>query len=82
MSEENKILFYSLLSGDVYSVTEDELDNLDQFQIPIKAKPSGSCKKCHGRGYIGFDIHKKYYSMCKCTAKHIDRETITKMKVN
>ena len=61
MSNDNeKIKFYSLLSGEIYEVGRDELENLDQFQVPVKEMPSQSCKKCYGRGYIGFDIHRKY----------------------
>jgi len=74
-----KIIFYSLLSGQVYTVDSDEVENLDQFQVPIKKEPDHSCKKCYGRGYIGFDVHKKYYKMCRCINKHIDRELASEL---
>lgn len=78
---ESKVIFYSLLSGDVYELPEDELDNLDDFQIPLSKKPNSSCKKCYGRGYLGFDIHKKYYPMCRCVVKNIDRDRVKDVKI-
>ena len=30
------------------------------------ATAKAGCKKCHGRGYIGFDIIKGEYVGCKC----------------
>jgi hypothetical protein len=73
MNEKN-VIYYSLLSGDVYEVDFAEIDNLDEFQIPLLDYPNPKCNRCHGRGYVGYDTTKKYYLMCRCTSKYIDRE--------
>jgi hypothetical protein len=46
-------MIFSILTGEVYSVNEDELKNLDEFQAVLTKKFPSSCKKCHGRGYVG-----------------------------
>ena len=81
MSNNNIILIYSLLSGDVYEIPEDEFDNLDDFQIPLLKLPNKSCKRCYGRGYIGYDPVKKYYPMCRCIVKHLDRDRISNINL-
>ena len=81
MNKTDKIIFYSLLSGDVYELSIDEIDNLDEFQIPILRKPKHNCKRCYGRGYIGQDLIKKYYPICSCIGRHIDKERIKTMQL-
>jgi hypothetical protein len=76
MSEEKKVIYYSLVSGDVYEIPADEVENLDDFQIPLLRKPKSNCKTCYGRGYIGFDAQKKYYPMCRCIMSKIDKERL------
>lgn len=76
-----KLIYYSLLSGDVYEIAEDEVENLDEFQIPLTKMPKKNCKCCYGRGYIGYDAIKKYYPMCRCTTKNIDREKVSEIGV-
>ena len=69
-------LYYSLISGDMYYVQPDEINTLDNNQIPLVKKPSSSCKKCYGRFYMGFDPNKKYYIPCpKCMKSCIDWAT-------
>lgn len=76
MSDDIKITYYSLLSGDIYTISPDEVDNLDEFQVPLHKAPSDKCKHCFGRGYMGYDRAKQYYPMCKCVFKLIDREKV------
>lgn len=78
MIENKKIIYYSLLSGEIYEIEEDEIDNLDQFQIPLLKKPRRGCRKCWERGYIGYDPIKKYYPMCSCIIKNIDHDRVKK----
>ena len=78
MSKNDKLTYYSLLSGEIYEVEEDEIENLDQFQIPLLKGSKNGCKKCFERGYIGYDSMRKYYPMCKCIIKNIDRDRIQK----
>ena len=70
------MLYYSLLSGDVYEIDADEVGNLDEFQIQLTAPPKSNCDVCYGRGHIGYDVLKKYYPMCRCIMKKIDKERI------
>jgi RNA processing factor Prp31 len=75
MSDEKQELklFYSLISGEIYTVEADEVDNLDQYQIPLLQRPKDNCKKCYGRMYIGRDVHKDIYIIChKCAKKCVD----------
>jgi len=64
-------IFYSVFSGTIYSVYDQEEKNLDEGQIPLKSKPSHSCRVCFGRGYSHFDKEKGIYPICKCLRKHI-----------
>jgi hypothetical protein len=72
MSSELK-RFFSLLSGEIYQVEEDEIENLDQYQIPLLKSPPSNCKKCYGRMHIGYNQKLKIYEMCrKCVNKCVD----------
>lgn len=65
-------LFYSVFSGIIYDVCEDEVANLDNGQIPLIAKPKASCKRCYGRGYAAKDPARGLYYMCTCMSKVVD----------
>ena len=70
-------LFFSLITGNLYYVEADEVNNLDQAQLPLKQKPNSSCKKCYGRFYEGRDVIKNYYIPCsKCSQKCIDYDAL------
>ena len=83
MAEEKKLkLFFSMLSGEIYQIEEDEVKNLDQFQIPLKQRPNPSCKKCYGRGWIHHNITHRVYEMCRrCARKCIDFDSLKSTKV-
>ena len=78
--EYEKVIYLSLLSGDLYTVDSDETDNLDDFQVPLSEYPDKSCKKCYGRGYIGYNREQRVYQLCKCAAKRIDRSRVKEGK--
>ena len=70
---DNLKLFFSLISGDMYYVEEDEIKNLDKSQIPLTVKPKSNCKKCYGRFYTALETKKKYYIPCpRCMKKCVD----------
>lgn len=70
-------LYFSLFSGVIYEVAEDETQFLDPYQIPLKERPNSSCKKCFGRLYVGYNIITKHYDICKkCGHKAIDMEKL------
>lgn len=81
MQNDQKLVYYSLLSGEIYEIDADEVENMDQFQIPLTQRPK-QCKKCFNRGYIGYDSTLKYYPMCKCVLKCIDHSRIKDVKIN
>ena len=74
----NTKLFYRVFSGIIYDICADEVDVLDEGQIPLISRPKTSCKKCFGRGYDGFDAKRGLYSVCPCMRKHIDPTYIPK----
>jgi hypothetical protein len=39
---------------------------LKELFVESKASPDKNCKKCYGRGYIGFDYITKQILLCKC----------------
>jgi len=51
--------YFSTISGEIYTVEEDEEKNLDLYQIPLIKSFPRSCKKCFGRGYVGKHFSKK-----------------------
>jgi hypothetical protein len=63
---------YSVFSGTYYEVLEKDLKLLNTGQIPLKGKPSQSCKKCYGRGHIGRDQNTYSYEICNCIRKKVD----------
>jgi hypothetical protein len=65
-------LIYSVFSGTYYDVLDKDIKLLDIGQIPLTGKPSNSCKKCLGRGYIGRDIKTYAYEICNCIKRKID----------
>jgi len=70
-------LYYSLVSGDIYHIASDEINNLDRSQIPLVKRPSSSCKTCYGRFYMGFDPKKKCYVPCpKCMNRCVDWDAL------
>ena len=77
-------MFFSLTSGEIYQVQEDEVKNLDEHQVPLLKRPSDKCKQCYGRMYSGKHMQMTqqgwevdYYVPCpKCSKKCIDFNTI------
>ena len=37
--------------------------------VELKGKPKKSCRKCYGRGYIGFNTTTGKYIVCGCVKK-------------
>ncbi len=77
---QNK-LFFSLISGELYKVQEDEVKNLDNFQIPLVKPPLSHCRKCYGRMHIGFnDTHQRFEICHRCGRACIDFKAIEESK--
>lgn len=76
----NKKIFFSLFSGQVYELPEDEVLSADEGQIPLLNNPKPNCKKCYGRGYTDKDHHRNTYTPCKCIIKNLDRPAYEAMR--
>jgi len=76
MQTQSMKLIYSVFSGTYYDVLEKDVKMLDIGQIPLKGKPSNSCKRCLGRGHIGRDIKTYAFEICNCVRKKIDFDYI------
>ena len=75
-------LYFSLISGDMYYIEDDEINNLDKQQVPLTRKPDSNCKKCYGRFHTGFETIKKYYIPCpKCMRKCVDWEALKESEI-
>ena len=73
-------LVFSTITGDVIKVPEDELKHLQQTQVVLCKPFPRSCKKCFGRGYVGFDVKTQRPKICwKCMRKclHKDQPHLT-----
>ena len=82
MQMQTTKLIYSVFSGTYYEVLESDVKLLDIGQIPLTQKPSNSCKKCNGRGYIGRDIKTYAYEVCNCVRKKIDFDYLKSLMPN
>lgn len=75
----DKYLYFSLHTGEIYEVLEDEISTLNEFQVPLKCKPKSSCKNCYGRLHVGLNTLTQLYALCdSCSKKCIDWEKIKK----
>jgi hypothetical protein len=70
--KKDLLLYYSLVSGDIYYIMPDEIKNLPKHQLPLLKKPSSNCKHCYGRGYAGKDLKSNIYIPCRCMQKCFD----------
>lgn len=53
---------------DIVTYDKDNKRHVIKAQVPFA--PNSSCKKCHGRGYVGFDVKTKRPLLCgKCYSK-------------
>ena len=68
---KTKLYAFSVITGQVFDIDEDDVKTLFNYQIPITEQPNSKCKKCYGRGYTGIDANTKFYHMCPCTSKSI-----------
>ena len=67
----NDMYVYSLVTGQIYKTTTDDLPLLFPYQIPLINIPKNNCKFCYGRGYDSIDQKTSLYNPCKCIHKLI-----------
>jgi len=66
--------YYSLITGRVERILQDEIKLLEVYQIPLFKRPKSSCNKCYGKTYSNYDKFNKVYIPCSCVKKNIDTE--------
>lgn len=59
----------SIVTGEIFKIEKEDLKILYNYQIPLKSKPKGSCKKCYGRGYTSRDPKNGLHLLCRCISK-------------
>ena len=75
--DSNKRLYLSLTTSQLYLVEQDEVKNLDNQQLPLKAYPIESCHSCYGRGYSGKNASTGELVLCRrCMKACIDFDTL------
>lgn len=72
MNQNSYKYYFSIVTGQIVKILEDEVKLLEVYQIPLLKKPNTSCKKCYGRGYIGRSVDRQLYDPCSCIIKVID----------
>jgi hypothetical protein len=66
-------LYFSAYSGEIEEIAPELEEALSIHYIPLKERPSKSCKKCYGRFHTGQNFHTKVYALCqRCARKYID----------
>lgn len=66
------IPIFNTYSGEIYEIKDTELKNIQEGEIPLQKHPRTSCKKCYGRGYIGFvGLHHMYKPCTHCIEKQV-----------
>lgn len=48
----------------------------------LKVTPKSSCRHCHGRGYVGTNVHTRKKIICRCVKKAFDRANRQRMAEN
>ena len=73
MNPKNLRAMFSLITGEIFYIQEDEIKNFNQAHVVLKETPKGNCKKCYGRFHVGREITKNYYIPCpRCMRKYAD----------
>lgn len=68
-----KRVVFSLVTGRIFEINEDEIQSLDNNQLLLNSVPNKNCKKCYGRFHVGKNLKNDMYTICpKCTIKYID----------
>ena len=66
------IPIFNTYSGETYEIEDVELKNIQEGEIPLKKQPRSSCKKCYGRGHIGFASLQHMFKPCvQCIEKEV-----------
>ena len=74
-----KLLCFSIITGKLFEINEDEENTLTLFQLVLIKKPDKNCKKCYGRFHLGKNLKRGVYEICpSCLAKCIDVEDMKK----
>ena len=68
----NKLVYFSIITGEIYEVPDYMKDVLDHYQLQLSAVPKDNCRKCYGRFYTSYDPKLKVYNLCpRCAKKYL-----------
>lgn len=68
-----KRICFSLITGNIFQINEDEIKSLDINQLLLINRPKNNCKKCFGRFHVGKNLTSGFYTICpKCAIRCID----------
>jgi hypothetical protein len=67
----NKLWAISIVTGEIFSIMEEDIPVLFNYQIPLKKIPNHNCNKCYGRGWTCRDSQNNLHVLCKCVSKCI-----------
>lgn len=65
----NKLYAISIVTGETFTIQEDDVNTLFKYQMPLKSLPKSSCKHCYGRGWTSIDGVSGLHNLCKCVDK-------------
>ena len=73
---KNIIYVYSVFSGTVYEVLDEDVKYLDEGQLPLTRIPNTNCKKCYGKFNVGRDSQNLSFFPCSCLRKAVNLDII------
>lgn len=69
------VTFLNIISGKVYELEEADLQTTQSYEVPLLKPLDKNCKKCNGRGHVGFNIRTQHHSVCPtCSRKNVNHQ--------
>ena len=73
----------NVYSSEIYQIEDKDIKNLLEGEIPLNSLPKQRCKKCFGRGHIGFDKVSETYILCpKCSIDNLNTKYMSDINYN
>lgn len=79
-TNNNTTYVYSVFSGTLYEIINDDIKYLDEGQLPLTKKPNTNCKKCHGRFNVGRDSQNLSFFPCSCLRKIVNVDIVKSLE--
>lgn len=49
-----------------FDITNQSFHSRDEMEVAVKQHAKSSCKKCYGRGFVGFRPNTNTIILCRC----------------